>query len=375
MKTNRRARMGAMFHIQVQEFRRDFGGVFLTFAFPLVFIASLLATSLMNPAIKFKFGIVDNSRNPQAQVLVDALTATPSVEARSVTRAEGLAAIKDGSLHAMVAIPPGAAGPGTPPLDLVVTERYQPIADLILKATGARMADADASGLRYAVTNPEGQADSEFNFVFPGILAMALLQMGLFVTAVPLLQARDRGTYRYLSLTPLSIGEFLVSQLAFRYLIATLQIGMLLGVGSFVLELSPAMWLAVLAAAALGILMMVSLGYLIAGTAPSLQVGMAMVMLAEFGMIMGGNVFWDTKTSDLLFYVAHLVPLSYLADLFRQIVTGAPGIWPIWVDVLAMLGWTALAFTLAVRNFSLDTALRGARGRAPRGTARVPLAP
>ena len=375
MKSTRRGRMAAMFHIQVQEFRRDFGGLFLTFAFPLVFIASLLATSLMNPVVKFKFGIVDASHNAHAQVLVDALTATPSVEARSVTRTEGLAAIKDGSLHAMVVIPPGAVAHDAKALDLIVTERYQPIADIIMQATSARLTEAPARGLRYAVTNPDSKADSEFTFVFPGLLALALLQMGLFATAVPLLQARDRGTYRYLSLTPLSIGEFLISQLAFRYLIAMLQIGMLLCVGSFVLQLSPWMWLAVLAVTGLGVLMTVSLGYLIAGAAPSLQVGMAMVMLAEFGMITGGNVFWDTKTSDLLFYLAHFVPLSYLADLFRQIITGAPGIWPVWIDLLAMLAWTTLALVLAIRNFRLDTAAPGARDSKPKGAPLAPVTP
>jgi ABC-2 type transport system permease protein len=375
MKPNRMTRMAAMFHIQVQEFRRDLGGIFLSFAFPFVFILSLLATSMMNPVVKFKIGIVDSSHNVHAQVLVDALSATASVEAQSVARAAGLAAIKDGTLHAMVVIPSGDFRQGAAKLELVVAERYQPIADIIMQATSARMAGDQGRSMRFEVTNPEGKVDSEFTFVFPGILAVALLQMGLFLTAVPLLQARDRGTYRYLSLTPLSIPEFLLSQMAFRYIIAMTQIGLLLCAGSFVLKLSPMIWITVLAAAGLGVLLMVSLGYLIAGTAPSLQVGMAMVMFAEFAMITGGNVFWDTKTSDLLFYVAHVIPLSYLADLFRQIITGAPGMWPIWLDVLAIFGWSGAALALTARNLRLDTAMQGSAGRAPKAARLATAAP
>jgi len=363
MKSSPGARIFTMFKIQVTEFSRDFGGIFLSFAFPFMFIASLLATSIMNPVVKFKFGIVDEFQNPQAQVLVNAITATPSVETSSVTREKGISDIKEGLLNAVVVVPNGEFQDGRQPLELIVDDRYQPISDVILQATVARMeASKNTEHVRYKVVSPGENVQSEFTFVFPGILAMALLQMGLFVTAVPMLQARDRGTYRYLSLTPLSIPEFLASQIAFRYLIGFTQISLLVFAGSFTLKLSLLTLLSVFAVSAIGVLMMVSIGYLIAGTAPSLQVGMAMVMVAEFGMIFGGNVFWNTNTSDVLFYVAHIVPLSYLADMFRQVITGSPGVWPLWVDGVAIIGWSLLALLLMIRKFRFDAPMNSNTG-------------
>ena len=367
MTYTRAQRILAMLTIQVREFSRDFGGLFLTFAFPFMFVVSTFATNMMNPVVKFKFGIVDVSQNRQAQPFVDALTATPSVEVKSVTREKGSQEIKEGTLHALVVIPAGDFQNGQQALELVVSDRYRPIADVIMRATSARLTAAKTDDrLRFNAVSPGDKVQSEITFVFPGLLAIALLQMGLFVTAVPMLQARDRGTYRYLSLTPLSIPEFLASQIMFRYVVAFAQIALLLIAGSFILKLSPMIWLAVFGVTCMGVLMMVSIGYLIAGSAQSLQVGMAMVMVAEFGMIFGGNVFWDTNTSDMLFYAAHVVPLAYLADMFRQVISGMPGLWPLWVDALAVLGWSAVALFFAVRNFRFDTPMAGS------GPARKP---
>lgn len=363
MKSTFALRFAMLFSVQLKEFKRDFGTVFLSFVFPFMFVVALVVTNLMDAQVKFKFAIVDPARNPHAQTFVDELTATPSVEATSMTREQATTEVVEGTLHAAIVLPAGDFRSGAEPLQVIVGSRYEAIAKVVLEATSARMAAAGgAQPMRFESSTPGEKVSSEFTFVFPGILAIALLQMALFATAVPLLQARERGTLRYLSLTPLSTMEMLASQVAFRYLIALLQISLLLVAGTVVLKLTPAIWLAVLGVACLGVLMLVSIGYAIAGAVSNLQVGMAVVMVAEFGMIFGGNVFWDTDSSSMLYWVAHFIPLSYLADMFRQVVTGMSGVWPLWVDALAMLGWTGLALLVATRTFRFDTTI----AKAPR---------
>src|SRR4051812_3132787 len=93
-------RIATLFRIQVKEFYRDFGTVFLSFVFPLMFVVALIITNLMDPVVKFKFGIVDDNHNPQTPSFVDILSSSPSIEARSVSRAKGFEDLKDGNLHA-----------------------------------------------------------------------------------------------------------------------------------------------------------------------------------------------------------------------------------------------------------------------------------
>lgn len=362
--SKRTTRLFVLFNIQVKEFLRDPGTVFLSFAFPFMFVVSFIVQSMSEPVIKFKIGIVDISKNPQALAFVDALTATPSVEAISMTREKGIAEINDAKVNAVIAIPAGDFQHGEKPLELIVGDRYKPISEVIMQATIARMSATNAKDRpRFSLVSPGGKVRSEFTFVFPGILAIALLQMGLFATAVPMLQARDRGTLRYLSLTPLNFYEFLSAQIAFRYVIAIMQVSMLLAAGAYIMKLDFSVWLGVLATVGLGVLMMVSLGYLVAGVSPSLQVGMAIVAVSEFVMIFGGNVFWDTSTSKGLFYFAHVIPLSYLSDLFRQVMTGTSGLWPMWVDILAICGWTGGSLFIVSRRFSFDTPMNGSKSQ------------
>jgi ABC-2 type transport system permease protein len=361
MESTRAARLFVLFNIQVKEFLRDPGTVFLSFVFPFIFVVSFIVQSLAEPVVKFKIGIIDESANVQAVAFVNALTATPSVEAISMSRAQGLSDVKDGKVNAVVVIPAGDFQRGEKAMGLIVGDRYKPISDVIMQATIARLTATEGGGRpHFDIISPGGKVRSEFAFVFPGILSIALLQMGLFATAVPMLQARERGTLRYLSLTPLNFYEFLAAQIAFRYVIAFLQIGLLLLAATFTLKLGVLVWLGVFATSCLGVLLMVSIGYLIAGLSPSLQVGMAIVAVSEFGMIFGGNVFWDTSTSKGLFYAAHLVPLSYLSDLFRQVISGMSGLWPIWVDVLVICGWILASLFVVSRKFSFDTPMGGA---------------
>jgi ABC-2 type transport system permease protein len=368
MTSNRIARLWATFNINLSEFRRDPGALFLNFAFPLLFVVGLVVSNQINPALKFKFGVVDTWHNAGTRDLVQVLTATPSIQARSIDTDAVNAAIRDGEIHAAIVIPHGDFRKGREPVELVVSQRYEELARIMLDAARARLVgpgtgpQGAAPGgtpqggtMRFEVTTAEGSARTDSNFVFPGILAMALLQLGLFATAVPLLQGRDRGTLRYLMLIPIRIDELLAGQLLLRVLIAIGQLALLLAAGATIIELDSIDWAAVLAVSCLGIVMLVSIGYAIAGMAPNLQTGMSMVMVANFTMLFGGTVFWDPKSSEALYVISHFVPLSYLCDMFRQVITGMSGLWPIWVDALTVLAWSAIAMLVAVKTFRFDT--------------------
>ena len=91
-----------------------------------------------------------------------------------------------------------------------------------------------------------------------------------------------------------------------------------------------------------------------AGSAPSLESGMVIVMLINFGMLFFGQVFFDFSGVPFLRPFVRAVPLSYLSDLLRQIMSGIEGLSPIWIDVLALVGWTIAGVTIAIWRFQFD---------------------
>jgi ABC-2 type transport system permease protein len=361
----------AVLRIQCKEFLRDFGGVFLSIVFPLLFAAALVASNLISPGFVFTFGVVDPHRNADTAALVSAL-ASPSVSFRTVDEAAGRAGLNDGKLHALIVLPRAPLHDGQGDIELVTDARSAGLSTMALDAARARLllgAGGHQQGYAVRLTTFEKPAESNFAFIFPGMLALALVQLGLFSTATPLLKARERGTLRYMLLTPLTVPELLLGQIGLRVLISLVQVSLLLAVGAFVVQLNVITWLALAALSTLGVAMLVSIGYALAGLPRSMESGMALIMIANFVMMFGGNIFWDPTGSLVLGTVAHALPASYLADAYRQVISGRQGLWPMWVDIAAMLLWTLAATAVAVRTFSFDMQRRqrGADEGAPGG--------
>lgn len=351
-------RVHAIAVIQAHEFRRDFGAVFLNIIFPLMFVCGLLISNLSNPTMKFKIGVIESAKEHASQAFVQSLASSPGMDVKSLTRDRALTALQQGEVHAVFDVSSSDFAHDKGRIELIVGPRFEPFSRLLLDAVRDRMnreTDPQVRAFDYSVKNPPGEVRSEFSFTFPGLLALAMVQLGLFATAVPLLQARDRGTLRYLSLTPLGIGEMLVGQVAVRACIGMVQVTVILIAGSFVMDLTPAQWALVFSISVLGIVLLVSIGYALAGMATNPQAGTAMILVINFTMLFGGNVLMDPRDSTLQYVIACFIPISYLSDLYRQVITGESGLWSAWIDVAAVVGFSVLAATLALRTFRFDT--------------------
>ena len=74
----------------------------------------------------------------------------------------------------------------------------------------------------------------QIDFILPGILGMALMQLGLFSTATTMVQLREQQVLRRLGATPLSRTALLASQVAFRLTLAVVQTALILVLGAMV---------------------------------------------------------------------------------------------------------------------------------------------
>ncbi|MEW6703336.1 MAG: ABC transporter permease [Pseudomonadota bacterium] len=360
-------RVGAVLRTQVLEFVRDFGSVFLSLVFPLLFVLSLVGSNLVKTPFQFTFGVVDPFHNKQTPELLGVMT-VPGITFKTVDEARGRAELNDGKLNALLFVPAEPLRSGGAVIQAVTDAQNTTMVRMALDAARARLVlpqEGASAGYAVQVSSLQRSADLNFSFIFPGMLALALVQLGMFATATPLLKARDRGSLRYLLNTPLTVVELLIGQVGMRVALAMVQVGLLLGAGAMLVPLSAITWLQVAGITLLGVAMLVSIGYALAGVPRSLEAGMALIMILNFVMMFGGNIFWDPKGSLALEIVAHLLPASYLADALRQLIAGQEGLWPLWVDVLAMLAWSAAAVAFAARTFSFDMNRRAKPARTP----------
>jgi ABC-2 type transport system permease protein len=349
-------RIFALIVSQYNELRRDFGAVFLIFLFPLSFALVLSGTALRGAPHRLEFGVADLSGTEAASQFVDALT-SQNIRIRNYPQREAaLTDIAGKIIPAAIVIPEGWSQDSSVPLQVVANAQMVGLVETVVDAARARVAmghGADAQKMAYAIERVAGGASS-FSFIYPGLLALALVHMGMFLTATPILRSRDRGTLRYILLTPTTTSELMISQIAFRIGVSLLQIVLLLFIGSFVVKLALTNWAMVMAVSALGMIMLVSIGYALAGAAPNAESGMALIMIVNFVLIFGGNIFWNPVDSAVLMTLASALPTSYLADAYRQVITGLPGLWPLWRDFAVMIVFTALALSVTRLTFSYD---------------------
>ena len=191
------------------------------------------------------------------------------------------------------------------------------------------------------------------DFLLPGILAMALMQLGVMATAPPLVQLREQQILRRLGATPLSRSMLLSAQVCLRLTIGLTQTVLLILVGSLVFHVHMiGNWLDLAGFVVLGALMFVSLGYLMSGLAKTQDSIMGLSQLINFPMMFLSGLFFPVDMMPgWIQPVINAMPLTYLADGLRQIMVGAIPLHSLQVDLIVLAAWLVVCAVLAVRFF------------------------
>jgi ABC-2 type transport system permease protein len=349
--------------MNLREFVRDYVAAFFTFAFPIVFAVLFGIQSTNQRSPDLKVGLVQQAPGDQrAQAFTRSLRQVPTIKVnqlktigdassflmgRTVNSGKGLSAVvvvsqsRGGVVGVRTIAAPSTAGT---------------VRTAVEAARGASSA-ARAERPEYALTfaKPPGQRTDKFSFVMPGLVAVALLQLGLFATALPLLNARVKGTLRHLSLTPVTGTALLSAQVGFRMALAVLQVTLLFLVAGWMGLNVAGSWLMLGGLVVLGAVMFIAIGYAIAGLVPSRETGTVVILIANFAMVFLGGVFYEVG-GGAFEVISRCLPITYLADGLRQVVLGTDGALPIGVDIAALAGFTVVVMGLALRTFRYSTA-------------------
>jgi ABC-2 type transport system permease protein len=191
------------------------------------------------------------------------------------------------------------------------------------------------------------------DFVIPGMLGVAMLWLGLFGTAMPLVALREQHVLRRLGATPLSRGTLLASQVSWRLTVGLAQAPVFLVFGHFAFGLAVSGSPLLLAlAVVLGTLVFVTMGYLLAGLSPSQEGATAITQLVNFPMMMLSGAFFEIELlPSFLRPIVDVLPLTYLGDALRQIMAGFPPLHPLWLDFAVLAGWLLAMAAISLRVF------------------------
>jgi len=187
------------------------------------------------------------------------------------------------------------------------------------------------------------------DFYLPGMLGVALLWLGVFGTAQPVVAQRESQVLRRFRVTSISRVTILAAEIAWRVTVGLLQAGIFVLVGYFGFRVGVDRWLPFVGAVLLGALVFVSLGYVIAGLGRTMESAMGIGQLLNFPMMMlSGSMFSAEMLPEFFKPLVSIMPLTYLSDLLRQTMVGAPGARPLLIDFAVLVLWLGLLVAAAV---------------------------
>jgi ABC-2 type transport system permease protein len=197
---------------------------------------------------------------------------------------------------------------------------------------------------------------SYIDFLVPGVLAMVVLFSCMFGMGESIAGERERGELARLFMTPTSITTIVGGKILSKLTIETGRAVILVVVAIilFGIVIAGSMLLTLLLLVLVA-LCFVGFGIMISARVSTQEDYMQMVQPITLPMMFMSGVFYPVETMPWIFQkIAYILPLTYANDALRAVMLKGVGIGAIWVDVVVLLGFTALFFGLGVRGFNRD---------------------
>lgn len=353
----------ALYVASVKEFLRDRLALFWTLAFPIFFILIFGIVFSGNDDPSYDVGLAIEDEGPVASGLGEAFQSVDAFEITEGERNELVQRLEEGEYRLVIVVPEGLTADlqrqQPAEVEVIYDPSNQTTAQIVLTIVRRvvesfeRELTQQPTLLSVAPTTVTSDRLSNIDFLLPGILAMALMQLGLFGTAPALVQLREQQVLRRIGVTPLPRTTLLFSQVLLRLTIGAIQTALIMLVGILFFDVTVAGNVTLLVGfVVLGALMFVAMGYMIAGIAETQESVNGLTSLLNFPMLFLSGLFFPVEVMPAWIQpVVKAIPLTYLADALRQIMVDAPPLYSLTVDAAVLGAWLVVTAVLAVRFF------------------------
>lgn len=191
------------------------------------------------------------------------------------------------------------------------------------------------------------------DFLLPGILAMSIMQGGIFGVAFGFVILKKRGILRRLLVTPMRTNDFIIAQVATRLLILLMQILVMVGAGVwfFNLHFIGSIFDMVIVGL-LGGVVFLSIGFALSGISKSEDQVAPLANIITLPMMMLSGVFFSrTNLPGFAHAVTNFFPLTYLADGLRSIAIDGANLAGVLPQLLGLAVWAVITLFIAIKAF------------------------
>jgi ABC-2 type transport system permease protein len=348
---------------------RDRAALFWTFFFPVMFVLLFGVLFSGSGDSKVSVGWVDQDGGVAAGKLKTAFDGVPLLKIQTGTLEAEQAAMQHGDISAIIVVPSGldaALAKATTgqksslALDLY-TDPAQTQTAQVVQGAVAQV----ANGFNLAVLAPgaspilnvtqktlQSTNISTVTYLVPSILAMALMQLGVFA-AVPLVQQREKGILKRMGATPLPRWELVASNILLRLVVAALDTVLIIGMGiaAFHIQIVGNLFAAA-GFVFLGAGAFLSIGFMLASFLKTEEQATGVVQVVQMPLMFLSGIFFPFDfMPEFLRSVARFLPLTYLGDGLRQTMVNGTQIAPLAMDAAILGAWLVVCLAISAKSF------------------------
>jgi ABC-2 type transport system permease protein len=340
---------------------RNRGAIFFSLLVPLMIMGIFGLINFGNSTPSVNIGVVDQAHNQVSNTILSNLRGIKAVKLHTGDLASEKHELTQGNRD-LVAVLPASIGQGSTAITAYYNQgnpQNSQVAIAIMNQFVDRASFAVA-GLSPAFTLDTRPVQSRnltyVDFLVPGMIALSIMQTGLFGVVFTFVQWKQRGILRRLMATPMRVRDFFFSQLVTRLTTVALQIAVLLAVGLLLLHFHfTGNLLYLLIVGILGGGIFLAMGLAISGASKSEETAAPLANLISLPlMFLSGIFFSRSNMPDWLQTITQYSPLTYVSDALRSISIDGASLWAVRTDLLGIFVWLAVAVVLATRLFKWE---------------------
>jgi ABC-2 type transport system permease protein len=192
----------------------------------------------------------------------------------------------------------------------------------------------------------------EINLMFVGF-AIMFMMFGLSGAASTILDERIGGTWSRLMVAPAKKFQIVLGYLIAYFLMGWIQFAVLMAAMKVMFDTNWGKLTYMIPFASLVILCVVGFGLMIAGIVKTKQQAGAIGAILVVSTCMLGGVYWSIElVPEFMQKIALAVPQSWAMSGFKEIISGSLHLKTLLQDTLALLGFTAVFFIIAIRGIT-----------------------
>jgi len=344
---------------------RNKTGVFFTLFIPviLIFVFGFLFQS---NDFKTDIAITNYSRTELSQKFVQSLKEVKAFTVKEVSEGEAADLLGRGQIDLQVIVPDtfGQPDPATRSLKPATIQTYYNEGNPQVGQTTNLILSQIVAGFNAQVTQAPVVLSveskgvktnnlSQIDFFLPGVIAMSIMQLGIFAVAFAFVAYKTTGQLRRIQATPTRPMYFVVAQGTSRLIISVVQVLLLLALGMWIFDAHMiGSLLSFLFVAALGSAVFLGIGFAIAGWARDENQATPVAQLIQFPMLFLSGVFFPREgLPQWLESITRLLPLTFLVDALRKIATEGASLWALHSELLGLLVWGVIIYIIATLVF------------------------